>query len=127
MKKIKIVLKILLTAILLIWYLTIGCPFKWLTGISCPGCGMTRAFFSLISGDFMAAWNFHPLIYFLPLLVIPFCLKDKLSKKGNYIILFIFIFVFTVVYFIRLFGKSDVVCADSANSVFVRVFEKIKS
>lgn len=123
----KCILKILSITILIIWYLTFGCPFKWITGISCPGCGMTRAFFSLISGDFIAAWNFHPLIYFLPLVIVPLYFKKKLSRKENYIILFIFIFVFTVVYFIRLFGKSDVVCVDSANSVFFRVFEKIKS
>lgn len=35
------------------------CPFKWLTGIPCPGCGMTRALESLIHLDWKESlyWN----------------------------------------------------------------------
>lgn len=127
MKKIKCILKILFVAALLAWYLTIGCPIKWITGVSCPGCGMTRAFFSFIRGNFKEAWHFHPLIFFFPLAIIPYFLRKKLSKKEKYIIIFIFVLAFTVVFFVRLFGKSDIVCADSANSVIYRVFEEIKT
>lgn len=37
------------------------CPFRHLTGYSCPGCGMTRACVSLAHGDVAASLHFHPL------------------------------------------------------------------
>jgi hypothetical protein len=30
------------------------------TGMSCPGCGLTRCFISLAHGDIAAAWSFNP-------------------------------------------------------------------
>ena len=31
------------------------CPFRMITGLDCPGCGMTRAVHSLLHGDLVAA------------------------------------------------------------------------
>ena len=42
------------------------CPFRWLTGIICPGCGMTRSVMAFVRGDFLSSLHFHP---FGPLLV----------------------------------------------------------
>ena len=42
------------------------CLFRFFTGLPCPGCGLTRAFFSLIRGDFRASMRFHALL--LPVL-----------------------------------------------------------
>ena len=33
------------------------------TGISCPGCGMSRAVLLMLSGHFRAAFRMHPLVY----------------------------------------------------------------
>ena len=41
-------------------HLPIICPFKTLTGISCPGCGMTRAFLALGEADFVGAFHLNP-------------------------------------------------------------------
>jgi hypothetical protein len=41
------------------------CPFKALTGIPCPGCGMTRALISMTKGDFHAAFRHNPFSFFL--------------------------------------------------------------
>lgn len=38
------------------------CPFALLTGMACPGCGLTRAAAALVRGDVGAAWEFHPLV-----------------------------------------------------------------
>jgi len=37
------------------------CPVKRLFGVPCPGCGLTRATGSLLSLDFRAMWELHPL------------------------------------------------------------------
>ena len=59
----KMVLKYLLwfllfTALALLFY---RCPFKMITGIDCPGCGLTRAFCCILLCDIPAAVQYHPL------------------------------------------------------------------
>ena len=41
----------------------IGCPIRFFIGISCPGCGMSRAVLLMLSGHFQAAFRMHPLVY----------------------------------------------------------------
>jgi len=38
------------------------CPIALVTGVPCPGCGMTRAASALIRGDIALALDYHPLI-----------------------------------------------------------------
>lgn len=46
------------------------CIFKQCFGIECWGCGITRAFFSVLYGDFVQAWDYNPGIAILfPLLL----------------------------------------------------------
>lgn len=71
-KKIRLRIIFYLVAImLLILYLIlchfgygIPCFFNYYFGYLCPGCGATRAFFSLIALDFSAAGAFHPIFAF---------------------------------------------------------------
>lgn len=37
------------------------CPFRALTGLPCPGCGMTHAFIALGHGNLAAAWHYNAL------------------------------------------------------------------
>ncbi|MBE2997305.1 DUF2752 domain-containing protein [Nocardiopsis sp. HNM0947] len=46
------------------------CPFLFLTGLQCPGCGTTRALALLTHGDLVAAASMNP----LTVLVLPFLL-----------------------------------------------------
>lgn len=48
------------------------CPFRALTGHTCPGCGMTRAFCAIAHGEFKRAVEFNPLspLLFLAALVV---------------------------------------------------------
>lgn len=49
----------------------IPCPLRALTGLKCPGCGVTRLCISLLKGDFAAAWHYHPVLFcILPLLAV---------------------------------------------------------
>lgn len=44
------------------------CPFRALTGFTCPGCGTTRALHQLFHGNLLAAVELNPLLFLvLPL------------------------------------------------------------
>ena len=62
-------------------FLPMKCPIAWLTGISCPGCGITRAFVSVCRLDFAKAWYYHPMIFYLipvaPVLAVAYFRKAK--------------------------------------------------
>jgi len=46
-----------------------GCPFRAITGFTCPGCGTTRALHQLLHGNLVAAFELNPLLVLvLPLL-----------------------------------------------------------
>src|SRR6266487_2273568 len=38
------------------------CPFRALTGFTCPGCGSTRGLHSLLHGHLVTAFTFNPLL-----------------------------------------------------------------
>ena len=46
-----------------------GCPFRSMTGLDCPGCGITRALHSVVTGDVVGALD-HNLLFvaLLPLI-----------------------------------------------------------
>jgi hypothetical protein len=47
------------------------CPFHYLTGLYCPGCGSLRATHALLHGRFLEALDFNPLmVLLLPFLVL---------------------------------------------------------
>lgn len=47
------------------------CPFHWLTGWYCPGCGATRAMHALLHGDIAKAFAMNPLLVLaLPLVLL---------------------------------------------------------
>lgn len=37
------------------------CPFYFLTEWLCPTCGMTRSIISLLRGEWLMSWEYHPL------------------------------------------------------------------
>ena len=47
----------------------IPCIFKLITGLDCPGCGITRCLFSLINFDLKSAFYYNSLV---TILLIPF-------------------------------------------------------
>lgn len=47
-----------------------SCPFRMLTGFTCPGCGSTRGLHRLLHGDVVGAFEFNPLM----VLMLPFLL-----------------------------------------------------
>lgn len=90
----------------------ITCPILFLTGISCAGCGMTRAWLSLLRLDVAAAVAYHPLFWLpLPALLV-FLFRRKLPKLFVRWFLILAAALFLIAYVIRLFDPTDsiVVC-----------------
>lgn len=85
------------------------CPIRLLFGISCPGCGMTRAWLSLFQLNISKAFYYHPLFFLAPVfLYIILGKKPLLGSKKKEKRLYIFvIFIFIIVYIIRMFFISN--------------------
>lgn len=56
------------------------CVFNKITGLYCPGCGMTRAVHSMLKFKFYQALRFNALVWILP---IPLICYYFISHKGN--------------------------------------------
>ncbi len=85
MKKI-IKAPLILCGVLLFVVLTdIGCIFKAISGIPCPGCGVTRAVLSFIEGDWHLAFYYHPLFWLtIPVLFIAVMKQEAIFKSSNF-------------------------------------------
>ena len=70
-----LILVLFCAALLGIVLLGINCPFRSLTGIPCPGCGMTRAWLAALRLDFLAAFRYHPMFWSVPVLM-AYCIFD---------------------------------------------------
>ena len=66
------------SALLFGWY----CPIKYLTGVPCPGCGLSRALAALLRLDFRTALRFHPMVFVLPPVVL-YALFGKKPLLGS--------------------------------------------
>ena len=85
----------------------IGCPIHYATGVSCPGCGMTRAAFALLRFHFADAFHYHPLVYVMPLIVLIFLIKRHISKRLYQILIFTFILLFVTIYLVRMCDPTN--------------------
>ncbi len=59
------------------------CPFRLLTHLPCPGCGMTRAMLALGHGDLRAALIAHPLSPFLAIALVAWWANNVLVASGR--------------------------------------------
>lgn len=90
-----------------------GCPIKFLSGFSCPGCGMTRAVTSALLLDFRSAFYFHPLFLVTPIMLYLFLFEDKLKSRYVRIAWIIIVLLFLITYLVRLlFTDSSIVSID---------------
>jgi hypothetical protein len=87
----------------------IPCPFKYLTGIDCPGCGFQRSVLALVQGNFHKSFVLYPAA--LPLLLFfAYGIADKIfrldtSKNAIKKTLFVVIgFVILISYGIKIWG-----------------------
>ena len=84
------------------------CIIKFIFGIPCPGCGLTRAWISVFRLDFSSAFEFHPLFWAVPIVFyyIIYDLEPTKSKILNYGVPILLVCGFFVVWLIRLAACS---------------------
>lgn len=101
--------------------LGITCPVKFITGISCAGCGMTRAWIALLHLDIKGAFYYHPLFFLPPFAVILFLLKSKINKKLYTFLIFTIICLFAIIYVFRLVqGTNDIIVFHPEDNILLR-------
>lgn len=90
-------INILLLLIFITYYLVnkytgiyIPCIFNKITGLKCPGCGITRLLFNLVKFNFEKAFFYNPLVFiYLPFIVAYYfyiCYIYVKDKKDNVLV-----------------------------------------
>lgn len=59
----------------------IPCLFNIITGLQCPGCGISRMFISLLEGDFISAWHYNSCV----LVMLPFFIYLAIRLSYGYV------------------------------------------
>jgi len=128
-KDLGLFLFVILIYYLILKILNITCPIKRLLGISCPGCGMTRALLHAIQFKFDKAFYYHPLWFLLPICVVILIISHyKKKRKIFYSCMISFSFLLVVVYIYRMFNSDNyVVYFNLEEGLIYQIIEKIKT
>ena len=102
---------VLFVAWLALYLLDIGCVFRLMTGIPCPGCGMTRAWLAALRLDFAAAIAYHPLFWAVPIAFVLAFVREETTtgkvKRGIDIAIAVLCVLVISVWIVRLVNPAD--------------------
>ncbi|MGI5958743.1 MAG: DUF2752 domain-containing protein [Massiliimalia sp.] len=96
------VLAVVLAAVV---FLDIGCMFRHVVGVPCPGCGTTRAWICFLQGHVVDAFYWHPLFWLtVPLLFLAIIKQQNIfrSSKANRVFWFTIFAMYLSVYIVRM-------------------------
>ena len=120
---------ILIIAVAYIFFAVVGvgCPIKYTTGISCMGCGMTRALWAAGRMHFVDAYHYHPLwplvIVWIPL----WFFRKKINKNLFKVLVGLTVLAFVVVFLYRMFyGHDHIVVFEPQNGIIGKLFNRFK-
>ncbi len=104
------------------------CFFKGIFGIPCPGCGMTRAYFCVLSGNIESAFYWHPLWALVPLVVfIGYLNRHKTEKVQALWLMPILVMLIGVYIFRMLKGFPNVAPMDfNQNALLIQILHYFK-
>ena len=86
----------------------ITCPIKYLTGVSCAGCGMTRAWVHALTLHFPEAFGYNPVFWIVPFLLFLLWLQKRKPVPAR-IGLGICLGIMLLAYCIRMTDPTDTV------------------
>lgn len=117
--KIKVLLMVCAAYYLVTWFT--GCPVRYFFGVSCPGCGMTRAWLHLLRLDFSGAFHCHPLFWTAPFIAAAFLFDDRIHPKIFRWLAIAAAALFIAVYTVRLIWfPGDIVVWEPENGMIRR-------
>lgn len=100
-----------------------GCPIKGFSGISCPGCGMTRAVLSVLQFHFHDAFYYHPLFFLTPFMFLLFLFEHYIPVRFLKIAWSLIILAFFVTYLYRIILiPNEIVTFDPHSGFLWRAF-----
>lgn len=110
----------------LLFALGFTCPIKAVTGISCPGCGMTRAYLSLLRLKPGLAFSYHPLFPLPAIFLLAYIFRRRLPENFKKIGIILILVLFFLVYLVRMADPGDdiVVCRPK-DSVIYKAYEYV--
>ena len=88
--KYKLLTTAVIAAMIAVMYIfKVPCLFKAAFGIDCPGCGMTRAYISLLHLDIPKAFGYNAMFWAVPIGYLMYLVDDNLFKQKwlNYSVL----------------------------------------
>ena len=118
----------ILALIIVMWIFNISCPIKHVTGLSCAGCGMSRAIFSALSLDFASAFEYHPLwVAVLPIIVSMVILSANGKYGAAKVVILSAAVLFLATWIIRLAVGDRIVTFEPDQSLVNRVIHQVSA
>lgn len=114
----------------------IGCPIKAMTGIPCPGCGITRSFTCISHGSLLESLYYHPIgwLYYIGFAFLLFVKIVEISqgKRGFFnwnrpvikTLFILLIIAMVIAWFFKLyyFFQNDGLRIAAKDNIFSRIF-----
>lgn len=127
---VKAVLTIVMFYLILELAFGITCPILYLTGISCAGCGMSRAWFSLLHLDMKGAFEYHPLFWLPAVAAILLIFWYRIPEKARKALIAAACVLFLLVYIWRMQDSSDTIVVFHPDKgaliqLILRIFHRI--
>lgn len=104
----------------------VTCPIRFLTGVSCAGCGMSRAWLSLLRLDLAAAFRFHPLFWLPVPAAVLLLARRRIPRRVFRAGLVLCIALFLIVYLIRLFLPGQIVVFNPSEGLLWRLAVRLR-
>lgn len=112
LKDLAILVGVIVVAAIILSVLHIGCPIKFTTGLSCPGCGMFRAWTAFLTLHPLEALVYHPLFWAVPIALVAAVLLQEgvlgaKARRACSIIMAVLLVLLIALWAVRLFTFPD--------------------